>query len=195
MNDITAPFKYGSLALGLAILVPGCWSSRASIPLPLPQPPAQLGSTANPFLEAQEMGGEANDFVIYQHEFVTNTAELTPNGVAHLQQIAARSPSAPFPIIVEVSEASPATGQPVSFNCSGIDQMRRERIINILTAMGVPGASQRVVVGPALSPGLTSNEAEQIYQRGIGRNGSLSGGGRMGGSAGGAGGGGGGGFY
>ena len=194
MNDVTAPFKYGSLALGLAILVPGCWSARASIPLPLPNPPAQLGSTVNPFLDAQEMEGEANDFVVYQHEFVTNTADLNPHGVAHLQQIAARTSSAPFPVIVEASEASPATGQPVSFGCSGIDQMRRERIINILTSMGVPGASQRVVVGPALSPGLTSHEAEQVYQSGVGRNGNQNGGGRMGGSAGG-GGGGGGGFY
>lgn len=170
-----------------ALLLSGCWHAKVSVPLPMPNPPAQLGSTVNPMLEAQEMQGEANDFVIYQHEFVTNTADLNPHGVSHVQQIAARANSVPFPIIVETSDASPATGQPVQLECYTIDQLRRQRIVAALTTMGVASASQRVVVGPPLASGLTSGQAEQVYSTSFGQRGGGGGGNATGGGFGGGG--------
>lgn len=183
MIKYLSQWKLGSIACCVTMVASGCWHIRGSIPAPLPVPPAPLGSSVNPLLEMQELQGEANDFVVYQHEFIKDTAELNPDGFAHLQQIAARASQTSFPIIVEMSEPTMSSGQPGFAGCSSLDQMRRERVAASLTLMGAPVAAQRVVVGPPLSAGLTFGEAEGAYRSALGSQSGIGGGSRGGQSA------------
>lgn len=151
------------LIAGCLLAAPGCIRDKLSIPAPLPEPPAALGSSVRPIMDLQEMHGEAGDFVIHEHEWTPGTSRLNPAGEAHLRQIAARSPQVPFPIIVENASGEAAALIEGCPPCEKLDEDRRNVAIAALTLMGVPGASQRVVVAPALSAGLTSAEAEQSY--------------------------------
>jgi uncharacterized membrane protein YgcG len=182
------------LLTGLLLTVPGCIRDKLSIPAPLPEPPLPLGSSVRPMMDLQEMHGEANDFVIHEHEWVAGTSRLNPAGEAHLRQIAARSGQVPFPVLVENSSEETAALIEGCPPCDKLDEDRRNVVIAALTLMGVPGASQRVVVSPALAAGLTSAEAEQAYGGTIRNSGAGGGGGFGGGGGGGFGGGGGGGF-
>jgi hypothetical protein len=57
-------------------------------------------------------------------------------------------------------------GYPVNENPT-LDMQRQRAVVAVLSSLGVPDASQRVVVAPALAEGLTSNEAEAAYIRGF----------------------------
>lgn len=184
--NITQRMVWG-IACGASMSVCGCMRHQISVPAPVPDPPAQLGSSVNPSFEIQELHGEASDFVIYEHEFAGNSSKLTPEGESHLRQIAARLPQVPFPVIVE--NASPDVGpdDPGFVPCADIDSQRRATIAAALTLMGVPGAGQRVIVGPPLSAGITAGEADRSYNRSIGGFGNTLGGNRAGGVNGGVG--------
>jgi uncharacterized membrane protein YgcG len=143
-------------------------------------------------LDLQEMHGEASDFVIHEQEWFPGTSRLNHAGESHLRQIAARSAQVPFPIIVENASEENAELIEGCPPCEKLDEDRRNVVIAALTLMGVPGASQRVLIGPALSPGLTSMEGERAYNGALRGTGSGFGGNGSGGNGGfGAGGGGG----
>lgn len=170
------------LLTGLLLTAPGCIRDKLSIPAPLPEPPLPLGSAVRPMMDLQEMHGEANDFIVYEHEWVPGTSRLNPAGEAHLRQIAARSGQVPFPVLVENASQETASLIEGCPPCEKLDEDRRNVVIAALTLMGVPGASQRVVVSPALSAGLTSAEAERAYGGAMLNNGSMNNG--FGGNAG-----------
>lgn len=176
------------LIAGCMLAFPGCIRDKLTIPAPLPEPPAVLGSSVRPMMDLQEMHGEANDFVIHEHEWAPGTTRLNPAGEGHLRQIAARSAQVPFPIIVENASSETAALIEGCPPCEKLDEDRRNVVVAALTLMGVPGASQRVVVAPALSAGLTSTEAEQSFNSTIRNSGATGGmGGGMGGLGGGIG--------
>ena len=68
-----------------------------------------------------------------------------------------------------------------------LDMQRRAVIVQLLTALGVPDAEQRVIVSPQLNRGFQDGEAERAYYQGF-SNGQFGGG--FGGGFGGFGGGG-----
>jgi hypothetical protein len=152
----------------------GCarWRGRYMVtqPLPLPNPPAPLGSTVDPYFQLQEQGGEARDFIIYEHEFEEDTARLTADGEDHMRQIAARVAQSHFPVIVQQSKIAAKRGTkyeyPVHPNPE-LDSQRLQVVVRGLSMMGVANAAQRAVVAPALSPGYTSTEGERAYNEGI----------------------------
>lgn len=161
----------------------GRWRSRA-IPEQLP-----LGVINRAHYQAMETNAEAVDFILYDHDFVLNTAELTSDGKDKILEIAARMRSAPFPVIVERSENN---------SDPELDAYRRNLIAQILTDLGNPDADQRTVVSTAYGPGYNSIEAQRDWYLHIGGGGgglNQFGGGFGGGIGGGFGGGfGGGGF-
>ena len=103
-----------------------------------------------------ETNGEAMDFILNQHEFMGETAELTPEGKDHILEIAARMRSAPFPVVIERTwnNADPE-----------LDAHRRNLVAQILTDLGNPDAQQRTVVSTAYGPGYNSIQAEPMYYR------------------------------
>ncbi len=156
--------KSGRLLLaGCLLTTAGCIRDRISVPAPLPDPPAPIGSSVRPIMDLQEMHGEASDFVIYEHEFVAGTSRLNPAGEAHLRQIAARAGQVPFPIIVEAASTELAALIDNCPPCDRLDEDRRNVIVAAMTLMGVPAAGQRVIVGTALAAGMPSAEAERAY--------------------------------
>ncbi len=159
----------------------GRWRSRA-IPEQLP-----LGVINRAHYQAMETNAEAVDFVLYDHDFVLNTAELTSDGKDKILEIAARMRSAPFPVIVERSENN---------SDPELDAFRRNLIAQILTDLGNPDSDQRTVVSTTYGPGYNSIEAQRDWYLHIsgGGGGNQFGGGFGGGIGGGFGGGGGGGF-
>jgi len=137
----------------------GWWGShyprgRYAIPDIIP-----LGAVSRAHWHMMETNGEASDFVIHRNEFVDNSSELTPYGRDHIAEIAARMPSAPFPVLVQrsINNADPE-----------LDQIRRDVVVRVLTDLGNPDASQRTVVSQPYSNGINSMEGEQDH--GIFRN-------------------------
>ena len=115
-----------------------------------------LGSILRSHWHVMETNGEAADFVIYRNEFVDNSSELTPYGRDHIAEIAARMPSAPFPVLVQrgMNNADPE-----------LDQIRREVVVRVLTDLGNSDAERRTFVSQPYGNGLNSMEAEQDYAR------------------------------
>lgn len=151
------------------------WKKNNAIPETLP-----LGSTVRAHEQVMETNGEAADFIIYQHEFVGQTAELNSSGKDHVLEIAARMRSTPFPVLVERSENN---------SDPELDAMRRNLIAQILLDLGNPDAQQRTVVAPSYGPGYTGLRGEQlyyqhIYQGGLNNNFNNNNGGNFGGGGG-----------
>jgi hypothetical protein len=115
-----------------------------------------LGAVNRAHWHMMETNGEAADFVIYRNEFVDNSSELTPYGRDHIMEIAARMPSAPFPVLVQRSlhNADPE-----------LDHIRRDIVVRVLTDLGNQDAEQRTVVSQPYSNGINSMEGEQDYGR------------------------------
>jgi hypothetical protein len=148
----------------------GCCCCHDKCPYPCPETPAPLGTLSDPVWQLQETNAEASDFVIHEHEFVGNTPRLNAAGQDHVKQIAARLGQVPFPVLIEPSSMSPQPGTVHGFpvhNNAALDGDRRLMIVQALSAMGAPDAESRVVIGPALTPGFESFEAEGAYQRGF----------------------------
>lgn len=163
--------------------VAGRWRSNA-IPEQLP-----LGVVNRAHYQAMETNAEAVDFILYDHDFVLNTAELTSDGKDKVLEIAARMRSAPFPVIVERTENN---------SDPELDAYRRNLIAQILTDMGNPDGDQRTVVSTAYGPGYNSIEAQRVWFQHIGGGGlnnNFNNGGGFGGGGFGGGGFGGGGVY
>ncbi len=129
-------------------LNPCTWRNPAT-PETLP-----LGSTVRAHYHTMQTNGEAADFILHDHEFVQNTAELTPAGKDHVAEIAARMRSAPFPVIVERVENN---------SDPELDAHRRQIIAQVLYTLGNQDADQRTFVAPAYGKGINSQEAEVDY--------------------------------
>lgn len=127
------------------------WCHRRSGAIPDTLP---LGSTVQSHYQVMETNGEAMDFIIHQHEFMGETAQLTPEGKDHVLEIAGRMRSAPFPVVIERTwnNADPE-----------LDGHRRNLVAQVLTDLGNPDAQQRTVVATSYGPGYNSIQAEPMY--------------------------------
>lgn len=118
--------------------------------------PFPLGQVTDAHWETQQTNAEAADFILYDHEFIGNTAKLTPKGQKHLVQMAVRLEHVPFPIVIE---QSPDGKYPQ------LDAQRRQAVIQYLVAMGYEKEriENRVVIAPAFAEGLRAIEGEAAY--------------------------------
>ena len=170
------------LILSITTLASGCVHDRfaARQSHPLPAPPASLGALSDAIWANQEVNAEASDFVVHQHEFGLNNAQLNTSGQDHVRQIAMRLHSSQdVPVIVQRSMTTARDSTefkyPVHPN-SELDMRRREIVARSLVAMGVAGADERVVVAPALTPGASAAEARDAYERSFQQSGFFGGG-------------------
>jgi uncharacterized membrane protein YgcG len=135
------------------LVVPGCLHGHRTMAVPDVMP---LGAITRAHWHMQETNGEAADFIMHRNEFVDNSSELSPYGRDHIAEIAARMPSAPFPVIVQRS---------LNNSDPELDQIRRDLVVRVLTDMGNVDADQRVVVSQPYSDGINSMEGEFDYGR------------------------------
>ena len=115
-----------------------------------------VGAVERAHFHQMQTNAEATDFVLYQMDFVGQTAELTPDGKDKINEIGARMRSTPFPVLVERT-----------FNNSDpeLDAHRRELVAMILHEKGNPDANNRVFVSPSYGLGKSSLEAApEFYQ-------------------------------
>jgi hypothetical protein len=143
-----------------SVLLPGCccldscWDCGAAIP-PGAIPPL-TGTHARAITHTQAMLAEADDFVIYDHEW-TDCASSNLNllGQRHFNKIVKRLPDAPFPVLVQaVPDAM-------------VNEARRNAVVQNLAIAGVPDPDVRVVVGQQEAEGLDGFEAVQVYRQGF----------------------------
>jgi hypothetical protein len=162
----------------------GCccgWTRSLAIPDEYP-----LGAVMRAHHHQMQINGEAADFILFQKDFVGQSAELTPDGKDKVLEMAARMRSAPYPVVIERTwnNADPE-----------LDALRRNIVAQILVDLGNPDANTRVFVSPSYGPGKHSMEAifefwMYTYQGYYGGFGGMGGGfGGMGGGFGGMGGG------
>lgn len=138
--------------------------------------PFPLGQNNDAFWETQQTNAEAADFILYDHEFTGETANLAPGAKRHLEEVALRLPHVPFPVVIEQS----------MFNAKpDLDQARRQTIVMQLARLGVVNAEERVVIANAFAEGFTALEGERTYYSGVTGGGFGGGGGRRFGGSGG----------
>ena len=144
----------------------GCREWRAYYQRPSAQP---LGTHIDPVWQAQERNAEMSDFVIHVHEFRDFNSELLNHaGEEHLMSIAARlKKGQDARVIVERSKTSPREETtykyPVHTNVE-LDMRRRDMVVRLLGAMGVPDAEVRTIIGPRLTPGMSAAEGERTLR-------------------------------
>ena len=146
-------FAYGLQTVSLAAA--GCMGWPGLRPLGIPDR-FPLGAVERAHFHTMQTNGEAGDFILYQHDFIGETPELTVDGRDHLNEIAARLQSTPFPVIVErnFNNANPQ-----------LDAERRQMVALVLHDLGNPDADQRVFVGPSYGRGQSSIESQVDYMR------------------------------
>ncbi len=145
--------------LALLLLFGGCHGAvHEAARGPAYDRPFPLGQVTDAHWETMQTNAEAGDFIFYDHEFVGQTAELTPLGRKHLLSVAVRMKHVPFPVVVEElpNEQNPA-----------LDQARRETLVNLLAELGHTREEidPRVIVAPSFTAGLTAVEGEAAYYR------------------------------
>jgi hypothetical protein len=153
------------LGVSLAGLTSGCATGGvdqcASIPPGAIPEPGHV--TVHRILETQAGKAEADDFVVYRHEFYLDGTELGPYGQYHLQLIARRLPTVPFPVLIQaVPDAK-------------VNEQRRQTVVAWLKRFGHEDIEPRVIVGFPEAEGVGGEEAERIHnslpQAGTGVNG------------------------
>jgi hypothetical protein len=150
--------------LALLAVAPGCQFKKGKlyggtkVGGPQHDRPFPLGQVSDSFWETQQTNAEAADFIFYDHEFVGDTARLTPAAKKHLQSVALRLEHVPFPVVIEETSLDP--------NCP-LDQARHRVIVEQLARLGVADAEERVICANAFPRGITSTEAIQSYMNGM----------------------------
>ena len=132
--------------------------------------PNPVGSFVRQHQLVQQNKAEADDFVVYLHEWYMGREALGPYGEYHIAQMAQRLSHTPFPVLVEVSH-DPA-----------LNEHRRRVVIEKLANCGATDAANRVVLGRPEAEGIYGVEGFRVYE------GILSGGGNQNGGIGGGGG-------
>lgn len=128
----------------------GCYRGT-SAPYDRPFP---LGQVTDAHWDTQTTNAQASNFIFYDHEFVGETAALTPLGQKHLVQVALRLPHVPFPVVIE---------EGANNKTPKLDAERRKAVIGKLAQMGVRDIEQRVLVAPQIAEGITGREGERYY--------------------------------
>ncbi len=121
--------------------------------------PFPVGAATDAFWETQQTNAEAADFIFYDHEFVGETAQLTPAAKQHLEQVALRLEHVPFPITIEQSENN--------FKPE-LDRQRRQMVVEQLARIGMQNAEGRVVIAGAFVPGIPGVQGERSYYSTLG---------------------------
>ncbi|HMP03285.1 MAG TPA: hypothetical protein PKD86_08545 [Gemmatales bacterium] len=146
------------LGLALPVLISGCTScdgpglDRCPSIAPGAMPPP-AGTHVRRLETMQIDKAEADDFVVYRHEWYMGGQELGPYGKYHLQLIARRLPLVPFPVLIEAADDMT------------LNENRRKLVVQMLQSQGITDAEQRVVLGYPEAEGLYGEEAEQAFQQ------------------------------
>jgi hypothetical protein len=153
------------LRLGLLawLALPGCvfWEEHGCKDIPKGAIPPCNGTHAQEIFRTQAEIAEADDFVIYEHEWLYDpltgcgTIKPGPYGTYHMNQIVKRLPDVPFPVLIQVNPLD-----------EKLNEARRMVVVTILKANGICDAETRVILGFPEAEGLFGEEAACIFRKG-----------------------------
>jgi hypothetical protein len=149
------------LLLGVAALSAGChqpgseyvWPTDRCADIPCGAIPQPAGIYSCQWQTAQKLRAEQDKFVVYQYEWFQGGDHLGPEGRRHVEAIAQRLDSVPFPVIVEKSDDSK------------LNETRRQSVIATLSSLGAPDPERRVILGYSEAEGLEGTEAVRLGNR------------------------------
>lgn len=145
--------RLAALGLLLAACLAGCKYGGVDNCADIPQGaiPAPNGGHVREWQYRQIAKAEADDFVIYLHEWYKGGSDLGPYGRYHVGLIARRLPHAIFPVVIQPSASA------------DLDQQRRAVVITKLTNLGIRDAEARVIFDWPLPGGTYGEESERIW--------------------------------
>lgn len=139
------------VGLFLPAMLAGCGSLDHCPNIPPGAIPPPNGTHTRRLQDQQAAKAEADDFVIYKHEWHMGGNQPGPYGRYHLHLIAQRLSSVPFPVMIQADSSST------------LNQERRALVVQFLQQAGLADAEQRVVLGFPEAEGLYGEEGERLY--------------------------------
>jgi hypothetical protein len=141
--------RQGRLCLGIVLLAiaAGC-SQQPDRALP---PPAPAGANVNSVVQSQIDGAMADRFTVYRHEWANDGDIPGDYGSRHLDEIARRIDETDHPVLIERD----ADNQ--------LNELRRDYLVRYLAARNITQPDRRVIVGRPTAPGISGDEAIEIY--------------------------------
>lgn len=109
------------------------------------------GSFMRRFQALQADKAEASDFVVFLNEWFEGGTQLGPFGLYHINQIAQRLPTVPFPVKVQPQADS------------ALNEKRRQVIVAALLGLGVADADTRVVIAYPEAEGIRYEDIERVW--------------------------------
>jgi hypothetical protein len=144
--NVARPARAGLLLLGL---LSGCYPWQTVID---GQTPPVAGTLTRQLLDSQAAKAEADDFVIYKYEWLKDGPLPGPFGSYHLNEIAKRLPTVPFPVVIEPT----IDGK--------LNEARRQFVVEYLARHGMADADHRVVISFPAAEGLYAEcEGERTF--------------------------------
>jgi hypothetical protein len=147
------------LIWGAAALAGGCHEGGYVCPtdrcadIPSGAIPQPAGIYSCQWQTEQKLRAEPDKFVIYQYEWFQGGDHLGPSGQRHIETIAQRLDSVPFPVVIEKSEDT------------ALNEERRRSVVATLTSLGATEAQRRVILGYSEAEGLDGAEAVRLGNR------------------------------
>ncbi len=149
---------FGAIGFVLMVLaaVAGCHNGPGSgacndiPPGAIPQP---NGTYACQWIHAEMARAAQDNFVVYQYEWSSDPAKLTPAGREHVVGLARRLPQVPYPVVIEPSPDDQ------------VNSARKAAVLETLASCGAPISADRVVVGRSEAEGLYGEEAPGVARR------------------------------
>ncbi len=126
---------------------------------PAPSFARPFGESVNCAMNCQVQNGVTAQLVFYVNDFYphpnTNTWELTESGVRNFEKIVCLLPLSPCPVIVQ------------STHDLSQDELRRQKIVELMMARGTVISPDRIIVGRPRVSGISGVEAQMIYARSL----------------------------
>jgi hypothetical protein len=147
------------LIAGASALAGGChspgyvWPTDRCADIPCGAIPQPAGIYSCQWQTEQKLRAEQDKFVIYQYEWFQGGDHLGPAGRRHIEAIAQRLDSVPYPVLIEKIEDS------------ALNEKRRKFAVAMLTSLGATEAERRVILGYSEAEGLDGTEAVRLGNR------------------------------
>ncbi len=120
--------------------------------------PRPLGSSVYAMGRTMASNGAEARLVLYDYDFVPDSAELTERGRDQLAKAAAQLAASPYPLVVERTPKAPA-----------LAGERRRVVIEALAASSMPVEADRVLVGQPAPAGMSGNDARIVSVNALNR--------------------------
>jgi hypothetical protein len=140
------------LAITFTAALTGCADHRRDHDMPGLPPPAPVGMDIRAAQQRQINLSLADRFTLYRNEWADDGDTPGEYGSRHLEELATRAVETNQPLLIE-------RDRDVQLN-----ESRRLFVVHYLAERHIPDPERRVLVGQPVAPGISGEEAVEIYQ-------------------------------